>query len=167
MNISQKLEMFEKVKKFHCPRYDELPDIGLYLEQVLNIINNVMNPLMINGDKTTGAMISNYIKNGAIESPEKKKYYREHLCYLIIISILKTVFTIQQISKLFDVQKKTYPLETAYNYFCCEFENALNEVINFTGLPLPCIETRRTEQTVLIRAMVLAVSNKIFVDLSI
>lgn len=39
--------------------------------------------------------------------------------------------------------------------------------MHFTGQPLPSIETKRTEQTILLRAMVLAVSNKIFVNISI
>ena len=62
---------------FRCPRYQELPDMGLYLEQVLNLVNTALNP--IQSEPLTGAMISNYGKNKAIPAPEKKKYSREHL----------------------------------------------------------------------------------------
>ena len=28
-------EAIQEARNFHCPRYHELPDIGLYLEQVM------------------------------------------------------------------------------------------------------------------------------------
>ena len=30
------------VKDFHLPRYDELPNFGLYLEQALKVINEAL-----------------------------------------------------------------------------------------------------------------------------
>lgn len=85
-------------------------------------------------------------------------------CYLIIITILKQVFTLPQIAVFFDIQRRTYSLETAYNYFCEEFENAIREAFDFTGNALPCIETKRTDQTILVRSVVLAAANRIFVE---
>ena len=31
-----------EILKFHCPRYEELPAIDLYMDQVLSIIEEVM-----------------------------------------------------------------------------------------------------------------------------
>ena len=146
---------------FHCPRYSELPDYGLYLDQVLGLLNSALAP--ISSDPITGAMVSNFIKNKNIPSPERKKYGREHLCYLVVTAILKQMFSLQQIAAFFEIQRQTYSLEVAYNYFCDELENALQEAFCFTGNALPSIETQRTEQTILIRSIVLAAANRIYV----
>lgn len=147
---------------FHCPRYEELPSLDLYLDQVLSVINTALSA--IGTEPFTGAMVSNYVKNGAMPPPIKKKYCREHLAYLMVTGLLKQVFTVQQISTMFSIQKTTYPLSVAYDYFCTEYENALKEAFCFTGQPLPSVETKRTEQTVLIRAMVLAAANRVYVE---
>lgn len=152
----------EPILNFHCPRYKELSDMGLYLEQMLGVVNDKLSPLGM--EPITGAMVSNYIKNKAIPSPVKKKYHRDHLCHIFAVCILKQVFSVQQIADFFEIQGKTYPLETAYNYFCAEFENALKEAFLFTGQALPIIETKRTPETVLVRAVVLSVSNRIYAD---
>lgn len=152
----------DSILNFHCPRYEELPNIGLYLEQMLSTTNEALEVLC--SDKITGAMISNYIKNKAIPAPEKKKYYRRHLCHIFVTCILKQVFSVQQIAEFFEIQQKTYPLDVAYNYFCTEFENALQEAFHFTGQALPLVETKRTEQTVLVRAVVLSASNRVYAE---
>lgn len=155
-------ELIAQAAAFHCPRYAELPNMSLYLEQVLEVVNGSL--AFLDHDKLTKPMISNYIKNGALASPEKKRYSRDHLCYLIVIDILKPVFTLQQLASIFEVQRQTYDLAVAYDYFCAEFENALCEAFRFTGMPLPSIETERTEQTILIRSLVLAAANRVFVE---
>lgn len=147
---------------FHCPRFEELPDMGLYLEQMLLLVNEALAPVCT--EPITGAMISNYIKNKAIPAPEKKKYRRHHLCHIFVTCILKQVFSVQQIARFFEIQKSAYPLAIAYDYFCTEFENALREAFFFTGEALPVIETRRTRETVLVRAIVLAASNRVYAE---
>lgn len=159
-----KEELAREAAAFHCPRYNELPAVGLYLEQVLETVNGSL--AYLQHDPLTKPMISNYIKNGCMSSPEKKRYSREHLCYMMVIEILKPVFTLQQIARILEIQRETYPIDVAYNFFATEFENALVEAFHFTGEPLPCIETERTDQTILIRSMVLAAANRIFVEKS-
>lgn len=155
-------ESVAAARAFRCPRYEELPDMGLYLEQVLNLVNGALAP--IQSEPLTGAMISNYVKNKAIPAPVKKKYSREHLAYLTVTCLLKQVFTVQQIAQFFTIQRETYPLDVAYNYFCREYENALSAAFAFTGEAMPCIETRRTDQTILVRAVVLAATNRVYAE---
>lgn len=152
----------QAVRSFHCPRYQELPDMWLYLEQVLGLVNSALEP--IQSEPITGAMVSNYIKNKAIPAPVRKKYNREHFAYLLATCLLKQVFTVQQIARFYEIQRGTYPLETAYNFFCTEYENALREAFDFTGQALPCTESRRTDQTILVRSMVLAAANRVYVE---
>lgn len=148
--------------ELHFPRYQELPDYGLYLEQVLGIVNDVLSEICV--EPISKAMINNWIKLKALSSPVKKKYYRDHICYLFALGSLKQVFTVQQIGTFFNIQRDTYPIEDAYNFFCTEYENAVKEAFCFTGNALPVVETKRTEQTILMRSMVLAAANRIYVD---
>lgn len=144
------------------PKYEHLPNIGLYQEQVLNIVNQILSDIC--PEPLTRPMINNYIKNGALPAPVKKKYYRDHICYLLVIGSLKQVFTIQQLTSLFHVQKDTYNIGVAYDYYCIEYENALREAFHFTGNALPSLETARTRETILLRSMVLTAANRIFVE---
>lgn len=149
-------------RQFHCPRYEELPELELYLTQVLTLVNSILAPIA--SEPVTGAMVSNYVKNNAVPAPIKKKYTRAHLVYLIVTCLLKQVFSVQQIARLFEIQSRTYPLEVAYNYFCREYENALDAAFRFTGEAMPCIETERTEQTILVRAVVLAATSRVYAE---
>lgn len=144
------------------PRYQEIPDYGLYLEQVLGIVNDIL--MDICGEPITRAMVNNWIKLKALPSPVRKKYYRDHICYFLVLGSLKQVFTVQQIGTFFEIQRRTYPIESAYNFFCTEFENSVKEAFEFTGNALPIVETKRTEETILTRSMVLAAANRIYVD---
>lgn len=150
----------EAVKGFRCPRYQELPAMALYLEQMLGVVNGALRDIL--DEPITSPMINNYIKSGALPPPVRKRYSREHLCYAIVIGILKPVFTVQQMSRFFDIQRESYPLDVAYDYFCTDFENALKEAFSFTGQALPSVETRRTEQTILARSIVLAAANRVY-----
>ena len=44
-------------------------------------------------------MINNYVKHGHLEKPVKKKYNRKQVARLIVITALKNVFSIQEISQ--------------------------------------------------------------------
>lgn len=118
-----KQQMADTIRQFRMPRYDELPNQGLYLEQTTQYINNVMAPLGCM--ELTSSMISNYVKKGIIASPIKKLYYREQIAYLFYITIAKNVLSLEHIQLLREMQEKSYPKEIAYNYLCDEFENML------------------------------------------
>ncbi len=147
---------------FRCPRYDQIPDMELYLDQVLSYLNSTLSPVA--GEKCTGAMISNYVKNRTMPSPVRKKYTRDHMAYLIVTTLLKQVFTLQQIARFFEIQRETYPLPVAYDYFCTEYENAVRAAFEFTGEAMPRVETKKTEQTILVRAVVLAAVNRVYAE---
>ncbi len=152
----------EDLLAFKCPGFESLPDMGLYLEQALSVVNQAMEPIL--SEPITKPMMNNYVKMGVVPPAIKKRYYREHLAYAIAMAIFKPVFTVDQVARFYAVQKSTYPLDVAYDYVCREFENALHEAFAFTGKPLPSFETKRTEQTVLVRAMVLSAANHVFAE---
>ena len=163
------MQKVEKLLAFHCPRYHELPAIELYLDQVLRVVNDSLAVFCPSEEEKiiTGTMVNNYVKQKVIPAPVRKQYDRDQLCKLIVICLLKQIFSITEISELFHVQALSYPFDVAYDYFCCEFENALRFAFVRDGQPMPSIETKKTPQTDLLRSMVLAISNKIYVQAAI
>ena len=116
------------------PKWSELPDIDLYLDQVLLYVNRLDNSSIVDDDKgLTAAMINNYVKNGHLDKPIKKKYSRRQLARLIVITCLKNVFAIQEISKTISSLTKDGDSEAMYdNFVMCmneEKREGLPEVI--------------------------------------
>ena len=68
------------IEKFRMPRYREISDVGLYLEQTVKYINGVLAPLGCM--EVTASMVSNYVKNGFVPAPVKKQYYADQIAYL-------------------------------------------------------------------------------------
>lgn len=84
---------------FSYPTWEQLPELDLYLDQVLLYVNKTCAPVLSSSDKgLTAAMINNYVKHGYVEKPDKKKYQRRQVARLIAITTLKTVFSIQEIA---------------------------------------------------------------------
>ena len=89
------------------PKWDELPELDLYLNQILLYVNNVCGSSISAADKgLTASMINNYVKYGYIAKPVKKKYQRHQVARLIAITTLKTVFSIQEISATLNMLHK-------------------------------------------------------------
>lgn len=158
MKESIKKQMAESIKNFRMPRYHELPDEGLYLEQTTQYINNVLAPLGCMG--ITSSMISNYVKKGFIASPVKKLYYAEQIAYLFYIAIAKNVLSMEHILQLREMQKKSYPKEIAYDYLCDELENVLFHVFGLKD-KIDDIGRTKTDEKVLFREVIIAASNSI------
>ena len=100
------------------PRWDELPVLDLYLDQVLLYVNKVCKPTFTASDKgLTASMINNYVKHAYLEKPLKKKYNRQQVARLIAITSLKTVFSIQDIAATLDMLNAETQSEELYNDF--------------------------------------------------
>ena len=128
--------MTNKFQDFHMPRYDEIPDIDLYMDQLLAYIDKVLSPLLItNSEKIfTTSMVNNYVKQGVLPPTVKKRYPREHVIILMEICLAKQIYSIQEIGKLIAVQHAIFDTRTSYNYICTELENALK--CTFANEPL-------------------------------
>lgn len=100
------------------PKWDELPELDLYLDQVLLYVNNVCGSSISAADKgLTASMINNYVKHGYIAKPVKKKYKRRQVARLIAITTLKTVFSIQEISATLNMLHKSADSRELYDDF--------------------------------------------------
>lgn len=110
---------------FTLPEYMAIPDVGLLLDQTARLVNGYLETLGDN--RLTGSMISNYVKHGIIARPVKKLYYREQIASLIFIAVSKTVLSLEDITRLLEIQRAEYTPEAAYDMFCRHFEAALSD----------------------------------------
>ena len=109
---------------FSYPKWEEIPNIDLYLDQVLLYVNKVCSPISLTKEKgLTSSMVNNYVKHGYINKPEKKKYQRKQIARLIAITTLKSVFSIQEIAQTLNTLHTETNSEELYNAFV----NYMNE----------------------------------------
>ena len=123
MKQETKQQVSQSIQEFRLPRYNEIPNVGLYLEQATKYVCEYLAPL---GEYTlTPSMISNYVKKGLIANPVKKQYGRDHIAYLFFIAVAKSVLSLDALTGFIKLQQQTYTLPKAYDYFAEEFENLL------------------------------------------
>ena len=163
MNTERMEEICREVLAFQMPRYEELPRINLYLDQVIDEVVYILSPLFGSNESKwiTHTMVGNYVKQGLLPRPLGKKYGKEHIAYLLYISIAKQVLSMDEIRRLVQIQRQSYPIETAYDYLCIEFENALRDIFRRESLCPPTYQTQDLEANVF-RSTVLGVAFAIY-----
>ena len=103
---------------FSYPKWKEIPNIDLYLDQVLLYVNQVCEPISSGTEKgLTASMVNNYVKHGYLTKPDKKKYQRQQIARLIAITTLKSVFSIQEIAQTLNTLQTETNSEQLYNAF--------------------------------------------------
>lgn len=129
-NDTRMRDFAESAKSFKLPRWNQIPTLGLYMDQVVTVIEKELMPVLgFDGEAfITSSMINNYVKLGMVSKPDKKKYYREHIACVIIITILKQSLAISDIRLGMDAVLKKVNSENAYNRFCDYVEYAIKTV---------------------------------------
>lgn len=124
----------EGVARHKLPRWSELPDLDIYMDQVLSLMARYFDGYPGNDDKgLTSSMVNNYVKLGIMPAPKSKKYNREHLAHLIIICVLKTVMPIGQIGQLISAKVgNDASYENLYNRFCDYYESSVSTITQST-----------------------------------
>ena len=149
------------LRGFRLPRYHEIPNVGLYLEQTTKYINQCVAPLGF--DELTGSMIRNYVKQGLIANPVNKQYSVNQIAHLIAIAVLKQVIPLEYISNFFLLQKKVYTDVVAYNYFCEELENILYHRFGLKG-EYEVVGVTDTVEKEMLRSAIIAVSHIVYLN---
>lgn len=149
------------MKSFVLPKYDQLPSMGLYLEQTTKYLNQCLAPLQY--FEITSSMIRNYVKMGLVKNPVKKQYYGDHIAHLIVITILKPAMSLEDIRRLFKLAKEVYPDEKSYNYFCTELTNTLDYRMGLSS-ELNSIGDSETLEKEMLRTAITAVSHIIYLN---
>ena len=119
------MDMKDTYLNYKCPRWEDFPEIELYMDQVVNILETNLAIFSRNEKIITPAMINNYVKQKIVKPPIKKKYDRVHLAYLYVVCVLKRIMPISQICDGMAFAMKKYAIPVAYNMFCDELELAI------------------------------------------
>ena len=119
--IAGKLRRWEKyLLRFRLPAWEEIPDFGLYMDQVVALLMgylDYMPPELKEEQVVTAAAINNYVRKGIMPSPEKKKYYRVHIAYLIMICTLKQSLSIAMLQKLLPTGREDGEVRPVYEAY--------------------------------------------------
>lgn len=105
--------------------WDGLPDISLYMDQVIGYMPRQLIQYG-DGERLTSAMVNNYIKDGLLPRAEGKRYAREHLACLTAICTLKQVLPVKD-AGLLAAGQGDMTQEEAYRFFCEGLDRALND----------------------------------------
>ena len=161
MTQKMKEEIANSIRDFRLPRYEEIPDVGLYLEQTTKYINGFLEPLPESA--LTPSMISNYVKKHLIVSPLRKQYSREQIAYLIFIALAKNILSLDALDNFIHLQQRTYPLPRAYEYFRTEFEGLLRFSFELTDV-LETHGENQTDEARLFHACIAALTQKLYLE---
>ena len=109
----------ERMASYEPAPWSLIPDLGLYMDQVVTYIEQQFKPLY--GAKAssliTPSMVNNYVKSRLLDRPLGKKYYREHLALLMMIVTLKPVASMDDISRLLN-RPDGLSVQSLYEGFC-------------------------------------------------
>lgn len=103
----------ESFEQFNIPTYSDIPDIGLYLDQVVRYVNSSFMdfPEM----NVTASMLTNYVKLKIVSKSGKKTYGRNQIAAFIFISMSKTVLSMDNIRVV--LANAIDDAEVSYNAF--------------------------------------------------
>ena len=113
--------------EFKVPRWEELPSVPQYLDQVLLLVDEWLGPFLSHDGKQviTRTMVNNYVKLHFLPSPVNRRYDRLAIASLFGIALLKPVYTIEEIAYLIKLSLGHSEQREAYNKFCDYVEEAV------------------------------------------
>ena len=110
------------------PEWDALPDIGLYMDQVINYLERQIGSLFPPNKEgaITSSMINNYVKAHIIPRAQSKKYSQEHIALLLAAFVLKKALTTQDMGVLL-VKGEDSAIDDSYRSFYEHYRGTLLE----------------------------------------
>ncbi len=139
-----------KFKSYSLPKWDELPDIELYMDQIISLLEKYLKIYYetLGAEKTiTSSMINNYVKLGTIPPPIKKRYSKIHLAYLLVVCTLKQTHDMATIQKIIPVELSAAEVEQTYTSFVKNQQKANSYVIeNIRSVADPIIDLEGNNQ---------------------
>ena len=119
--IAGKLRRWEKyLEHYRLPAWEQIPDFGLYMEQVVQLLKQYLSylpPGLKQSQTITSAAINNYVRTKMLPEPRKKKYYRVHIAYLIMICTLKQSLSLSMLQTLLPGNLPEEDVRRAYSSF--------------------------------------------------
>lgn len=167
--VAGKLRRWDRyLNRYRLPAWDEIPDIGLYMEQVVTLLRGYLDylpPELKEEEAVTAAAINNYVRTRAMPGPIKKRYYRLHLAYLIMICTLKQGLSISLVQRLIPAdmtEEQLRPFYTEYverhslaaRYFTQEVRAACATILRHVDEEPTTLDTDRVEDIIATAAVI-------------
>ena len=132
--IAGKLRRWEKyLDEYKLPDWEDIPDIGLYMEQVIALLKYYLDylpPELKEEQFLTAAAINNYVRKKVMPEPVKKKYYRVHIAYLLMICSLKHSLSIPTLQTMIPVDLSLEELRDFYKAYAARHRLAAKYFIS-------------------------------------
>ena len=125
--IAHKLDRWDRfITDYHLPEWDSIPDLGLYMDQVV-LLAQYLNfiPAMPGGKESfvTSSTINNYVRLKIMPAPVKRKYFRVHIAYLIMILTMKQSISISDVQKIIPADIPEEEVRATYQEYSEKFRH--------------------------------------------
>ncbi len=130
--VAEKLNRWEHfLDSFRLPEWDELPQIDLYLDQIIALVNQYLGFFVYDPTEEkllTPSMVNNYVKLRLIPPPVRKKYGRKHIVLLLMICTFKQSLSMAAMSFMLPPDDETL-IREEYTRFTASFQRISNYVV--------------------------------------
>ena len=123
----------QKLRSTLLPAWEQLPDFGLYMDQVMTYAEKCFAGVAEAEQKLmTPAMMNNYVKGGLVDRPVGKKYSRDSLAQLLMLCLLKSTTSMDTLKTLL------HPADSTTQELYASFRQAQERIAaSFTAPPDP------------------------------
>ena len=126
--VAAKLRRWEKyIDNYQLPNWEQIPDLGLYMEQVIALLKQYLDylpPELKEEEFITAATINNYVRTKVMPGPVKKKYYRTHIAYLLVICTMKQGMSLALIHQMMPIGIEEQRVRDIYEAFAAQQQAA-------------------------------------------
>lgn len=158
-------ELARRASELHLPRYDELPDFDIYMDQLLLFVERALAPVASPDDKPlTSSMVNNYVKMRIVPAVHGKRYGRDHVAMLMTVCLAKRAFSITRISQMAGTLVASGDVRSSYDAFCGLFEERMRAVAGAAASPTSKQRADARGGGGLLPAIVDALANVIYLD---
>ena len=113
------IEIKRSLKEDRPARWENIPDMELYMDQVLGFIKKQHIGLE-EGEALTPSMVNNYVKKGLLPRAKGKKYKKSHVAHLTAICLFKQVLSVSETDALLKDQLEDQEIEEFYKKYIKE-----------------------------------------------
>jgi hypothetical protein len=157
--IARKMLRWENfLTAYQLPKWEDLPDFGLYMDQVITLLSQHLYYLPQEDhseELVTPTAINNYVRLKIMPAPEKKRYRRIHLAYLFMICTLKQTITIAQVQKIIPVGLEEEEIKQLYsNYVARHIEVGQRFIENIHHCAEPMLNPNNTMENATVENMI-------------
>lgn len=115
----------QSLTEFKLVPWAALPTMPIYMDQLLQLVNQMVAPLDL--PPVTKTMVNSYVKQHFFSRPTGRRYTRNHVVAVVVVSILKEDFSLTTISQAILKIRESRAVEPRYQQFSQAFEQALRQ----------------------------------------